>query len=98
MQPPNGRIPRGLDWLVAFGISENDVTGINPCVPGEFTMAEARYVNSATPNVVYAAGEEGSLPLVAGRWFMIPVSVVGKYPQLTEGVVPVARAARLIPS
>jgi hypothetical protein len=58
----------------------------------------AYYVNSATPNVVYRGAGEGTLPLVAGRWYMIPSSMADLYPRLQHETVPVARAPRLIPS
>lgn len=61
-------------------------------------LDQTYYVNSATPHVVYRGAGEGTLPLVAGRWYMIPSSLVQRYPRLLAETVPVARAPRLIPS
>jgi hypothetical protein len=98
MQRRDEQIRRGLDWLGDLGIGERDLGSLNPCVPGEFMLDEACYVNTATPNVVYRGAGEGTLPLVAGRWYMIPSSLAQRYPRLREGTVPVSRAPRLIPS
>ena len=86
----------GLDWLVDAGLNEADLRALNPCVPGEFMLDGAVYVNAATPGVVYRGAGEGTLPLVAGRWFMIPTSVASRHAALTRDTVPVARAPRLI--
>jgi hypothetical protein len=98
MQRRDAHVRRGLDWLLDFGIGEADVRSLNPCVPGEFTLEEAYYVNSATPTQVYRGAEEGTLPLVAGRWYMLPTTLLERFPGLRTGAVPVARAPRLIPS
>lgn len=98
MRPVHERMINRLDWLVDLGIDEKDVRGLNPCVPGEFTLPAAYYVNSATPNVVYAGAEEGTLPLVAGRWYLLPSRLLDQHPQLRDGAVPVSRATRLIPA
>ena len=89
---------RGLDWLTGYGIGDADIRACSPCVPGEFMLDAALYVNSATPGVVYRGAGEGTLPLVAGRWYMIPSSLPQRYPILRRETVPVARAPRLIPS
>lgn len=88
----------GLDWLLDLGLGEADVRALNPCVPGEFMLDAASYVNSATPGVVYRGAGEGTLPLVAGRWYMIPTGLTQRFPQLRQDPVPVARAPRLISS
>lgn len=84
-----------LDWAASLGFDRSDLTKLNPCVPGEFTLPEAYYLNSATPNVVYRGTTEGTLPLVAGRWYLIPDSLAARYDRLIRDAVPVARAARL---
>ena len=76
-------------------MSREEQAALNPCVPGEFTMSDSYYVNTATPRVMYRGSEEGTLPLVAGRWYLIPDSIVGRHTDLTRDTVPVARAARL---
>jgi hypothetical protein len=98
MQRQDEQIHRGLAWLTEFGLGEADLRSLNPCVPGEFMLDTANYVNSATPHVVYRGAGEGTLPLVAGRWYMIPSSLSERYPRLRQDTVPVARAPRLIPS
>jgi hypothetical protein len=82
-----------LDWLRTMGFT--NLRDLNPCVPGEFTLSEAYYVNTATPNVVYRGSGEGTLPLVAGRWFLIPGDIAARLPAVTEEAVPVARAVSL---
>jgi hypothetical protein len=92
------QIRRGLDWLSTYGIADGDIRACTPCLPGEFMLDGALYVNSATPEVVYRGAGEGTLPLVAGRWYMIPSSTAQLYPSLRRDTAPVARAPRLIPS
>ena len=88
-------LPAGLDWLRQRGLSEEEIRDLNPCVPGEFTMQNTFYVNSATPDLVYRGSEEGTLPLVAGRWYLIPMGTLKRHPELTRETAPVARAVRL---
>jgi hypothetical protein len=82
-----------LDWLRARGI--HNLHELNPCVPGEFTLSDTYYVNAATPNVVYRGTGEGTLPIVSGRWYLIPQDIVARTPDLTRDPAPVARAVRL---
>jgi hypothetical protein len=82
-----------LGWLAELGIS--DLRDLNPCVPGEFTVPQSYYVNTATPHVVYRGTEEGTLPMVSGRWFLIPGTITARVPKVIENTVPVARAVRL---
>src|SRR5947209_7386972 len=98
MQRRDEQTRRGLDWLSDYGIGEADIRDCSPCVPGEFMLDGALYVNSATPGVVYRGAGEGTLPLVAGKWYMIPSSVAQRFPGVRGETVPVARAPRLIPS
>ena len=85
-----------VTWLTEMGLSEEELRELNPCVPGEFTLASAYYVNTGSPRVVYRGTEEGTLPLVAGKWYLIPSDTVDRYPDLTKDPVPVARAPRLV--
>jgi hypothetical protein len=87
--------PAGLEWATGIGFSQDEILDLNPCVPGEFTLPDTFYLNTATPRVVYKGTSEGSLPLVSGRWYLIPGSAAGKHPELKRDAVPVARAARL---
>lgn len=96
MGRPQNQVLRDLAWLRELGLGDNDVLALNPCVPGEFTLPDAYYVNSATPRIVYRGTIEGTLPLVAGRWYLVPASVMDRHPNLGRDTVPVARAARLI--
>ena len=98
MQQREGGDRGKLAWLAEFGLTEADRRSLNPCVPGEFMLDAALYVNGATPGVIYRGTGEGTLPLVAGRWFMIPSSLSAGYPALRRDTVPVARAPRLISS
>lgn len=84
---------RPLSWLVELGV--DNLHDLNPCVPGEFTVSDSYYVNTATPNVVYRGTGEGSLPRVVGRWFLIPGTMTDKTPTLVENTVPIARAVVL---
>jgi hypothetical protein len=95
MMPVSGQSNRGVDWLSGMGLSAEEIAGLNPCVPGEFTLPDTCYVNSATPRIVYHAGGEGTLPMVAGRWYLIPGDIVARHPELCRDTVPVARAVRL---
>jgi hypothetical protein len=90
-----GRNVRGLDWLQQMGLSAEEISSLNPCVPGEFTVPAACYVNTATPRIVYRAGNEGTLPLVSGRWFLVPSTVVESHSELSADTVPIARSVRL---
>lgn len=87
--------PDGLDWLAQQGLSPAQIRSLNPCLPGEFTMAHTYYVNSATPGVVYRGAEEGTLPMVPGRWYLFPAGIVRAFPRLASGTVAVSRAVRL---
>ena len=84
-----------LRWLLDMGMSERELLDLNSCVPGEFTLPEALYVNSATPNVIYGGTTEGTLPLVAGRWYSIPEDAVARHASLSRERTPIARAVRL---
>jgi hypothetical protein len=82
-----------LEWLRARGV--DNLRDLNPCVPGEFTLSDAYYVNTATPDVIYRGTGEGTLPLTPGRWYLIPGGIVAKSSALTRDTVPVARAVSL---
>jgi hypothetical protein len=84
---------QALDWLKARGAT--NLRELNPCVPGEFTLSDAYYVNTATPEVIYRGTEEGTLPLTPGRWFLIPGDIVARAPALTRDAAGVATAVRL---
>jgi hypothetical protein len=84
---------RTLDWLKSRGVSS--LQDLNPCVPGEFTLSDTYYVNTATPEIVYRGKGEGTLPLTSGRWYLIPGDLVASAPGLTRDAVPVARAVSL---
>ena len=84
---------QSLAWLSDAGVKS--LADLNPCVPGEPTLAEAYYVNAATPHVVYRGGEEGSLPMVRGRWFLMPATVTTQIPTLLRDAAPVSRAVTL---
>jgi hypothetical protein len=86
----------GIGWLGEMGLGEDELRGLNPCVPGEFTLPEALYVNTGSPRVVYRGTEEGTLPLVAGKWYLIPSDIVERHPELRRDAVSVARAVRLV--
>jgi hypothetical protein len=88
-------IPPGLDWATEIGLSREDIAQLNPCVPGEFTLPEGLYLNTATPRVVYGGTAEGTLPLVSGRWYLLPMEIVDRHPDLLRDRVSVARAVRL---
>jgi len=84
-----------FDWLRELGLGNHDLRDLNPCVPGEFTLPGACYINTGTPGQAYAGTEEGTLPLVAGRWFLVPLDVAERFPALTREPASVARAVRL---
>lgn len=92
MPLPND-IRERLHWLSNRGVT--DLNDLNPCIPGQFTLADAYYVNTATPELIYLGTEEGTLPMTAGRWYLIPETILARAPALTENPTPVARAARL---
>lgn len=89
------RATEALRWLGDMGLSPAEIASLNPCVPGEFTLFDTCYVNGATPRIVYHATGEGTLPLVKGRWYIIPSDVVERHPELRRDTKPVARAVRL---
>lgn len=88
-------LPPGLEWATEIGLSREEIAELNPCVPGEFTLPDGLYLNSATPRVVYRGTAEGTLPLVSGRWYLIPAEIVSRHPDLSRDPVSVARAVRL---
>jgi hypothetical protein len=96
MQAAGNSLTRAFGWLLEQGFDERDLLALNPCVPGEFTLPDAYYVNSGSPRIVYRGTLEGTLPLVAGRWYLIPDDVLDRHPALRRDSVPVARAPRLI--
>ena len=76
-------------------VENREIRDLNPCVPGEFTLPSAYYVTTVTPRTVYRGSEEGTLPLVPGRWYLIPDTVTDRHPELIRDPAPVARAVRL---
>jgi hypothetical protein len=96
MQSANPSAPGSIAWLTDLGLSDSEVRALNPCVPGEFTLPNTFYVNSGSPRIVYRGTLEGTLPLVAGRWYLIPSDIVDRHPNLRQDAVPLARAPRLI--
>ncbi|MBV9281711.1 MAG: hypothetical protein JOZ41_16655 [Chloroflexi bacterium] len=96
MQRPGDAVLRDFQWLVELGLGQDAVRDLNPCVPGEFTLPTAYYVNTGSPRIIYRGTEEGTLPLVAGKWYLIPSDAVDRNPRLRQDAVPVARARRLI--
>ena len=96
MQAAEDPILRAFEWLVERGVDSSRLSDLNPCVPGEFTLRNALYVNTGSPRVVYRGTEEGTLPLVTGRWYLIPNSLVDGHPELRLETAPVARARRLV--
>jgi hypothetical protein len=88
-------LPPDLGWATEMGLSREEVADLNPCVPGEFTLPDSYYLNSATPRVVYRGTAEGTLPLVSGRWYLIPAQTLSRHPDLTRDALSVARAVRL---
>ncbi len=88
-------VPPGLDWATEIGFTRDEIADLNPCVPGEFTLPDGLYLNTATPRVVYGGTAEGTLPLVSGRWYLVPMGTVSRHPDLSRDPVSVARAVRL---
>jgi hypothetical protein len=95
MQSPADLVPGDLGWLTEMGLSARDLHDLVSCVPGEFTDPDGLYVNTATPRITYRGTREGTLPLVTGRWYLIPLDVANRFPQLGRDAVHVARAKRL---
>jgi hypothetical protein len=79
-------------WMLDLGVARDDLNQLSPCVPGEFTTPDALYVNTATPRSVYRGTHEGTLPLVPGRWYMLPTSLANRYPALSRETLSVAAA------
>ena len=96
MPIPGETAPQSLEWLLEMGLSREELRALYPCVPGESTMSYGLYVNTATPRVVYRGSHEGTLPMVAGRWYMIPSEAADRHSALRRDNPPVARAVRLI--
>jgi hypothetical protein len=95
MRAPDDLTAHSFGWLRDLGLGEPDLRDLNPCVPGEFTLPDAYYVNTATPGQTYRGTEEGTLPVVSGRWYLIPRDVAERFPALTREAASVARAVRL---
>lgn len=96
MPVPSDAVLQSLQWLADMGVSREDLAELNPCVPGEFTLPDACYVNTGSPGVLYGGTEEGTLPLVAGRWYLIPTIVLQRSQRLPAERLSVARAPALI--
>ena len=92
MGVPSSSALRDLAWLGESGVTAHEIGSLNPCLPGEFTLPDTLYVNTATPGTVYTAGGEGTLPLLAGRWFLIPGHIAQAHPDLARNTDPVAYA------
>lgn len=84
-----------LTWLTDLGVEREELSNLNSCVPGEFTLPDTLYVNTATPRVLYMGTAEATLPLIAGRWYLLPVDIVARHPDLTRDTRPVAHAPSL---
>lgn len=84
-----------MEWASELGLSAEEIAQLNPCVPGEFTLPDTYYLNTASPRIVYTGTAEGTLPLVAGRWYLIPDEIVARHPSIRNDAVILARAARL---
>jgi hypothetical protein len=82
-----------FEWLLGYGLSKAEVGRLLPTVPGTMTSAASFYVNSMLPKLVFRGREQGSLPLTAGRWFLIPLEIVDAYPRLRDATLPPAAAA-----
>jgi hypothetical protein len=76
-------------------MSREDALELAPQTPGSFTLPRSYYVNTATPRIIFAGSEEGTLPRTTGRWYLFPSDVVLRYPALTAEAPPVARARTL---
>jgi hypothetical protein len=96
MRDANRPAPRDQEWLLQMGLDRTELSELMPCTPGSFTLQNAYYVNTATPRVVYFGTEEGTLPLVGGRWYQLPSDLVARHAELRRDAAPVARAPRLI--
>lgn len=96
MEASGDSIRRNFGWLTDLGVDEAEMLELSPCVPGEFTLQSAYYVNTGSPRIVYRGTEEGTLPLVAGKWYFIPSDTLDRHPELRRNTVSVARAPRLI--
>lgn len=94
-QVPGDPVTTAFDWLLQRGVTQDELRSLNPCVPGEFTTPGACYVNAATPGTIYGGTHEGTLPLVPGRWYLIPTTLIGRHPDLARDTVSVAQAVRL---
>ncbi len=90
------QVPAGTEWLAELGVSRDQLAELNPCVPGEFTLPDAYYINIGSPGTIYAGTEEGTLPLVAGRWYSLSSDTIHRHSELTRDAAPVARAVRLV--
>ncbi|GAC1467307.1 MAG: hypothetical protein PVSMB7_13770 [Chloroflexota bacterium] len=87
---------QSLDWLRDMGFSEREILDLNSCVPGEFTLPDTYYVNTGSRQVIYLGTTEGTLPLVAGRWYLIPSATVRRHPDIAREPAPISRAPRLV--
>lgn len=96
MQVPESPQLGKLAWLKDLGFTEKELRELNPCVPGEFTMPNAYYVNTGSVGIIYAGTEEGTLPLVAGKWYLIPSTVVDGHYGVVKEAISVAKAPRLV--
>lgn len=80
----------GLSWLECFGVARPAMDAVIACIPGEDVSSGGYYVNTATPGVFYLGQDGGALPLVAGRWYLLPGSAT------REGSGPVGMAVSLL--
>jgi hypothetical protein len=79
-------------WLATYGLDRPEIGRLLPTVPGTLTSPRCFYVNSMLPKHIFRGREQGSLPLTAGRWFLIPLEIVRAFPKLWESTLPPAAA------
>ncbi len=91
---PNAEnLEQEFEWLSGYGLNSTEMGRLLPTVPGTMTSAQSFYVNSMLPKCIFRGREQGSLPLIAGRWFLIPLEIVVAHPKLAESTHPPAAAA-----
>ena len=85
-----------FEWLSGYGLTPSEIERLLPTVPGTMTSTRCFYVNSMLPRHIFRGREQGSLPLTAGRWFLIPLEIVESFPKLWANPVPPAAAVSLL--
>jgi hypothetical protein len=92
-----GHPEEDFEWLSHYGLSRGEIARLLPTLPGGLTSANSFYVNTMIPRMIFRGREQTSIPLTAGRWYLIPLAIVERHHALRDSPAPLAAAASKLP-